>query len=129
MNNQEFEVGQYRYNATEFPAVELMKSAAASADGTNHVASSAEGAAAPAQAAAAELPTHLRVPTIDLKAVRKRLGLSQSQFADRFGFSAASVRNWEQGRTRPDGAARVLLLVIAKHPDAVADALKSELSL
>jgi putative transcriptional regulator len=61
---------------------------------------------------------------IDVRATRKRLGLSQAEFAARFGFQAATLRNWEQGRTRPDGPARVLLAVIARHPEAVEDALR-----
>jgi putative transcriptional regulator len=68
--------------------------------------------------------TTVRVPTTDVRTVRRRLGLSQSEFAARFGFQAATVRNWEQGRTRPDGPARVLLAVIASHPEAVVDALR-----
>jgi len=68
--------------------------------------------------------TTIQVPTIDVRAVRRRLGLSQSEFAARFGFQPATLRNWEQGRTRPDGPARVLLAVIARHPDAVEDALR-----
>ncbi len=68
--------------------------------------------------------THVQFPTINVRDVRKRLRLSQSQFAARFGFAPASVRNWEQGRTRPDGPARVLLTVIAKHPEAVEDATR-----
>lgn len=67
--------------------------------------------------------TRVSVPSVDVREVRQRLKLSQSQFAARFGFAPASVRNWEQGRTRPDGPARVLLAVIAKHPEAVQDAL------
>src|SRR5437660_3882889 len=68
--------------------------------------------------------TAVQVPTIDVRAVRRRLGLSQSQFAAKFGFQPATVKNWEQGRTRPDGPARVLLAVIARHPEAVEDALR-----
>lgn len=68
--------------------------------------------------------TQVQVPVIDVRAMRRRLKLSQTQFASRFGFSPASVRNWEQGRTRPDGPARVLLAVISKHPEAVEDALR-----
>ena len=68
--------------------------------------------------------TTVQVPRIDVRAVRRRLGLSQSEFAARFGFQPATLRNWEQGRTRPDGPARVLLTVIARHPDAVEDALR-----
>lgn len=67
--------------------------------------------------------TRVQVPAIDVHRMRKKLKLSQTQFAARFGFAPASVRNWEQGRTRPAGPARVLLAVIAKHPEAVADAL------
>src|SRR5438128_1654145 len=65
-----------------------------------------------------------RAPSIDVRSVRQKLGLSQSQFAERFGFTAATVRNWEQGRTEPGGPARILLAVIAHHPDAVEDALR-----
>jgi putative transcriptional regulator len=71
--------------------------------------------------------TYVKVnrPTpIDVRAVRQKLGLSQTRFAARFGFTAATVRNWEQGRTQPDGPARVLLAVIAHHPEAVEDALR-----
>jgi putative transcriptional regulator len=60
----------------------------------------------------------------DVRAVRQKLGLSQTKFAARFGFTPATVRNWEQGRTQPDGPARVLLAVIAHHPEAVDDALR-----
>src|SRR6266702_1838176 len=67
--------------------------------------------------------TTVRVPTINVRAVRRRLGLSQSEFAAKFGFQPATLKNWEQGRTRPDGPARVLLAVIARHPEAVEDAL------
>jgi putative transcriptional regulator len=65
-----------------------------------------------------------RPPVTDVRSVRRKLGLSQSQFAARFGFAPATVRNWEQGRTQPDGPARILLAVIAHHPDAVEDALR-----
>jgi putative transcriptional regulator len=59
----------------------------------------------------------------DVRKIRENLKLSQNEFAARFGFSPAVLRNWEQGRNRPDGAARVLLAVIARHPEAVEDAL------
>jgi putative transcriptional regulator len=68
--------------------------------------------------------TTVQVPAVDVRAVRQRLGLSQSEFAAKFGFQPATLRNWEQGRTRPDGPARVLLVVIARHPEAVEDALR-----
>ena len=68
--------------------------------------------------------TTVEVPIVDVRATRRRLGLSQASFAAKFGFQIATVRNWEQGRTRPDGPARVLLAVIASHPEAVEDALR-----
>lgn len=68
--------------------------------------------------------TRVEVPVIGVREVRRKLRLSQTQFAARFGFAAASVRNWEQGRPRPEGPPRVLLAVIAKHRDAVEDALR-----
>jgi len=68
--------------------------------------------------------TTVHVPAVDVRAVRRRLGLSQSVFAAKFGFQPATLKNWEQGRTRPDGPARVLLAVIARHPEAVEDALR-----
>ena len=54
-----------------------------------------------------------------------RLGLKMSQpaFAKAFGLGVATVRDWEQGRTEPDSAARTLLTVISRRPDAVREAL------
>lgn len=56
-------------------------------------------------------------------AVRKRLKLSRQKFADRFGLDARAVQDWEQGRRVPDRAARVLLTVIDRDPEAVVRAL------
>ena len=55
----------------------------------------------------------------DIVAIRKRLGLSQDKFAKRFGLSAATIRDWEQGRRQPDAPARVLLQVIDYAPETV----------
>jgi putative transcriptional regulator len=52
---------------------------------------------------------------------RYRLHLSQSKFATLLGVSVKSLRNWEQGRRRPTGAAKVLLVVCYNHPEAVLD--------
>jgi DNA-binding transcriptional regulator YiaG len=60
---------------------------------------------------------------IDVKAIRERLGLSQDEFATRFGLDAASLRNWEQERTVPERAVRSLLRVIDVNPQAVEGAL------
>jgi putative transcriptional regulator len=68
--------------------------------------------------------TLVHVPNIDVREVRTKMGLSQAQFATKFGFPPATLRNWEQGRSRPDTPTRVLLAVIAKHPEAVEDVLR-----
>jgi len=57
--------------------------------------------------------------TIDVKAIRVNMGLSQSSFANRFGLSIFTLRNWEQGKRQPDPAARAYLKVIEKVPDVV----------
>lgn len=63
-------------------------------------------------------------PTVvDVAAVRARLGLTQDQFAARFGFSVATLRHWERGDRRPQGAALVLLNLIEREPQAVMRAL------
>ncbi|MBI4663259.1 MAG: helix-turn-helix domain-containing protein [Verrucomicrobia bacterium] len=54
--------------------------------------------------------------------VRSRLGLSQSKFAALLGISANTLKNWEQGRRQPTGAAKVLLKVAERHPKAVLEA-------
>ena len=73
----------------------------------------------------AELATYrLHVPDeIDIRAIRNKLGMSQRQFAASFGFGLDAVQNWEQGRRRPEGAARAFLTVIDREPDAVRRAL------
>jgi len=59
----------------------------------------------------------------DIKAIRQRLGKSQTEFALLIGVSTATLRNWEQGRRSPEGPARALLKVAAAHPRVVAQAL------
>lgn len=63
--------------------------------------------------------------TVDLKQIRRRLGLSQPAFARRFGFSLGRIRDWEQGRTEIDASSRVLLTVIEREPEAVERALSA----
>ena len=60
---------------------------------------------------------------IDTRAIRAKMQLSQAQFAQRFGFSAASVRDWEQGRRVPDAGTRAFLTVTSKETEAVERAL------
>ena len=67
--------------------------------------------------------TLVQAPDVNVRDVRQRMGLSQAQFATKFGFPPATLRNWEQGRARPDTPTRVLLAVIAEHPEAVEDVL------
>lgn len=62
-----------------------------------------------------------RVPRA--KVIRRALGLSQEEFSARFRIPLGTLRDWEQGRTEPDQAARAYLTVIARAPDAVVDAL------
>ena len=68
--------------------------------------------------------TLVKVPDIDVREVRLKMRLSQAEFASKFGFPPATLRNWEQGRSRPDTPTRVLLAVLAKHPEAVEDVLR-----
>jgi putative transcriptional regulator len=62
---------------------------------------------------------------VDVAEVRGSLGLSQAAFADRFGLDVTAVQAWEQGRRQPDRAARILLAVIAREPEAVLRALSA----
>ncbi len=57
-----------------------------------------------------------RIDPIDVKAVREKSAKSQESFAHMIGVSVATLRNWEQGRRRPDGAAMSLLRIVAADP-------------
>jgi putative transcriptional regulator len=56
---------------------------------------------------------------VDVRAIRTRLGLSQAAFARRYGFNQRAVQDWEQGRRRPEGSARLLLTLIDREPKLV----------
>ena len=60
---------------------------------------------------------------MDVKKIRRRLGLSQEAFAETYGFALSAVRDWEQGRRTPERSARILLKIVEKDPDAVTRAL------
>jgi DNA-binding transcriptional regulator YiaG len=60
---------------------------------------------------------------IDVAAVRKRLHLSQPEFAHRFGFSVSTLRHWEQENRSPQGCALALLHVIARSPGIATQAI------
>jgi putative transcriptional regulator len=65
-------------------------------------------------------PAKLYVPAeIDVRAIRRKLDLSQDDFAAEFGFTINQIRDWEQARTRPLGGVRAYLLMIQNDPAAV----------
>ena len=61
---------------------------------------------------------------VDVKAIRRKLGMTQQTFAARFGFSVNTLRHWEQGKREPEGPTRAYLLVIDRAPAAVQRALR-----
>ena len=69
-------------------------------------------------------PVHLPPSAEEVRALRARLGLTQRQFARRFGFTLESVQQYEEGHRRPSGPAATLLRVIAADPEAVMRALR-----
>ena len=63
---------------------------------------------------------------VDVKAIRRRVKMSQAEFARAYGISKRALQEWEQGGRQPDSAARAYLTVIAKAPAVVRRALASE---
>lgn len=63
--------------------------------------------------------------TVNVRKIRRRLGLSQQDFAQTYGFALSAVRDWEQGRRRPERSARILLKIVEREPEAVTRALAS----
>jgi putative transcriptional regulator len=61
----------------------------------------------------------IEFPESEVRDIRERYGLSQDKFASLLGISVATLRNWEQGRRKPEGPARVLLRVASEHPEAI----------
>lgn len=69
-------------------------------------------------------PSRLYVPAqISVRDIRKKLGLSQDDFAAEFGFTINQIRDWEQGRTRPLGGLRAYLMLIKGNPELVLELL------
>jgi putative transcriptional regulator len=62
---------------------------------------------------------------VDVKKVRAKMGMSQSEFASAFGISVSTLRHWERGDRTPQGPALVLLNVVSKEPEVVLRALAS----
>lgn len=71
---------------------------------------------------AEDFSTLEQVPKIRI--IRMNLGMTQEAFAEAFGLSLATVRDWEQGRSRPDQSAQSFLRVIESIPDQVRTALQ-----
>jgi putative transcriptional regulator len=61
----------------------------------------------------------------NVKAIRKKMGLSQSQFAALIGVNVRTLQNWEQGRRTPHGPALALLKVAKSEPESVYKALRA----
>ncbi len=59
----------------------------------------------------------------DIAQTRAKVGLSQTQFAQLMGVSVRTLQDWEQGRRRPSGAARTLLIIADKNPQAILDVM------
>lgn len=66
----------------------------------------------------------IKVEPPDIKGIRDGYGLTQVEFAALLGISVRTLRNWEQGRRVPEGPARILLHVAAKHPEALLDVVQ-----
>jgi putative transcriptional regulator len=100
-----------------------MESGKMSKLGKKLIAAAREGVAI-ARGEADPASYRLHVPAkIDVKAMRRKLGMTQEHFAVRYGLTLARVRDWEQGRSAPDGAVRAYLKVIEREPEAVERAL------
>jgi putative transcriptional regulator len=65
-----------------------------------------------------------KLQPVDVKSIRKKVGMTQTEFAASFGISISTLRHWERGDRTPRGPALVLLLVVAKEPRVVLNTLK-----
>lgn len=63
---------------------------------------------------------------IDVRIIRKKLGLSRQEFADRYGFSIRTLQHWEQGNRHPQGPAKVLLLLLLREPVMIENILRGK---
>lgn len=60
---------------------------------------------------------------IEVAKIRKKLGYSQTEFANHYGFAVSALRDWEQGRHTPERSARILLAIIAANPKMIEQTL------
>jgi len=99
------------------PTVEPDKIAAASDDDIRrHAIEDGEDPDAPLAEFDLIIPVH---------AVRRRLGMSQADFARALRIPVGTIRNWEQNRVRPDPAARALLTILNRQPEVALKALRA----
>jgi putative transcriptional regulator len=75
-----------------------------------------EGRASSARVHVVEVP--------DVRAIRRKLHLSQQEFAQKYRIPLPTLRNWEQGRRQPDAPAAAYLHAIARRPDEIGEAMK-----
>lgn len=67
---------------------------------------------------------HVHIPDdINVKAIRESMDMSQSEFAEHFGFSVRTLQDWEQGRRVPGGVARNFLILLKRNPEMVRETL------
>jgi putative transcriptional regulator len=76
------------------------------------------------EAGASDYGVHIP-PQMDVRAIRRQTGLSQKEFAARYGFSFGRIRDWEQDRSPVDAPSRILLTIIRNEPEAVERALSA----
>ena len=61
----------------------------------------------------------------DIAALRSFVGMTQEEFARAVGISVHTLRNWEQGRRKPEGPAIALLRIAARHPRIIRESLET----
>ena len=92
----------------------------------NRILKSARQALAYAEGQAEPSDYRIHVPEdLDVKAIRRKIGMSQEEFARHFGVSKRTVQDWEQRRRSPSGPSRAFLVVVDREPEAVRRALSA----
>lgn len=89
-------------------------------DGLREAIEYADGDVTKARVRVVRVPDH-----VDVRAIRGSLRMSQKEFAAAFGFPLATVQNWEQGRRKPEGSARMLLRIIEEAPETAEKVLQT----
>lgn len=118
-----------RRGATVIKAKRAVEAMMAAGEAVVHVPTVEDAAELAADLRAAGIAgKRLACSTIDVKAIRTGLGLTQEQFALRFGLDVDAVQNWEQGRCQPDKATASYLRAIGKRPREVAEAQEEEMA-